>query len=68
MSGRTPGLLLTCERDCFAMGARDAEHPVAQTFHQGLELHGDEGLVLDNQHIGGDLGRKLCGRFLDQAP
>ena len=49
------------------MGARDAEHAVTEAFDQGFELHRDEGLVLDDQHVGGDFGGELAAGFLDQA-
>ena len=54
------------ERHGLAMGARDAEHAMAKTFDQRLEIERDEGLVLDDQHVGGDLGGELAAGFLDQ--
>ena len=48
------------------MGTGDAQHPMTETFHQLFELAGNKGLVLDDQHIGGDFGGKLAARFLDE--
>jgi hypothetical protein len=39
---------------------------VAEAFHQRLDVHGDEGLVLDDEDVGGDLGRELAAGFLNQ--
>jgi hypothetical protein len=44
-----------------------AEHAMTKPFHQRLELHRDEGVILDDQNVGGDLGRKLAARVLDQS-
>ena len=49
------------------MGAGDTEHAMTKPFHQRLELHRDEGVILDDQNVGGDLGRKLAARVLDQS-
>jgi hypothetical protein len=54
------------QRECFLVGARDAEHAMAETLDQRLQIHRDEGLVLDDQHVGRDLGCKFAARFLDQ--
>ena len=67
MSARMiPGRLTLAERYRLFMGARDAEHAMAETFHQALEIERDEGLVLDDQHVGGDLGGELAAGILDQ--
>ena len=67
MSARIrPGCLLAGERDRFGMRARDAQHAMAEAFDQRFEIHRDEGLVLDDQHVGGDLGGELAAGFLDQ--
>ena len=60
------GPLCFCERHRLGVGARDAEHPMAEAFHQSLEIERDEGLVLDDQHVGGDLGGEFAAGFLDQ--
>ena len=39
---------------------------MAEALHQRFEIHGDEGLVLDDQDVGRDLGGQLAARFLDQ--
>ena len=39
---------------------------MAEAFDQAFEIQRDEGLVLDDQHVGGDLGGKLAAGFLDQ--
>ncbi len=44
------------QRHRVGMGAGDADHVVAEIFHQALEVHRDKRLVLDDQHVGGDLG------------
>ena len=48
------------------MGAGDAEHVVAEVLDQPLEVHGDEGLILDDEDVGGDFGGKLAAGLLDQ--
>ena len=48
------------------MGARDAEHAVAEPFHQTLEVERDEGFVFDDQHVGGDFGGEFAAGILDQ--
>ena len=60
------GPLLARSATASRLGARDAEHPVAEAFDQRLEVHRDEGLVLDDQDVGRDLGRELAAGFLDQ--
>ena len=68
MSARIrPGRFCLGERDRFGMGARDADDPMAEALHQRLDVHGDEGLVLDDEDVGGDLGRELAAGFLDQV-
>ena len=68
MSARIrPGRLALASVTALGMGARDAEHAMAEALDQPLEIHGDEGLVLDDQHVGGDLGGELAAGFLDQA-
>ena len=62
-----PGLLLFGQRDRLGMGAGDAENAMTETLDQRFQLHRDEGVVLDDQHVGGDLGGKLAAGFLDQA-
>ena len=62
-----PGRFWLGERHRLAVRARDADHPVAEAFDQGLDVHGDERLVLDDQDVGGDLGRKLAAGFFHQA-
>ena len=49
------------------MGARDADDVVAEAFDQRLDVHGDEGLVLDDEDVGRDFGGELAAGFLDQA-
>ncbi len=67
MSARIkPGLLGLRERDRFGVRARDAEHAMAEAFDQAFEVHRDEGLVLDDQDVGGDLGGELAAGFFDQ--
>ena len=41
---------------------------MAQAFDQALQIHRDEGFVLDDKDIGGDLSRQLTAGFLDQGP
>ncbi len=49
------------------MGTRNTEHPVAETLHQGFELHRNERVILDDENVGCDLGRKLATGFFDQS-
>ena len=63
-----PGPLLVGEGDSLTMRAGDADDLVAEAFNQRLDIHRDEGLVLDNENVGRDLGGKLATGFLDQAP
>ena len=48
------------------MGAGDANHVVTQIPHQALEIHRDEGLVLDDQHIGRDFRRHFPPRRIGE--
>jgi chromosome condensin MukBEF complex kleisin-like MukF subunit len=41
---------------------------VAEAENQRLELHRDHRLVLDDEDVGGDLGRQLAPAFLDELP
>ena len=49
------------------MCSGDAQHVMAEVLDQPLEVHGNEGLVLDDEDIGGDFGGQLTARLLDQA-
>src|SRR5271157_1953888 len=49
------------------MGAGDADYSVAQALNERLDIHGDEGFVLDDQDVGRDLGRELPPGFFDQT-
>ena len=48
------------------MRARDAEHVVAERLDQTFEIHRDERLVLDDHHVGRDLGGEFAAGFIDQ--
>ncbi len=48
------------------MGTRDADHVVTEILHQAFEIHRDEGLVLDDQHVGGDLGGHFAAGGIGQ--
>ena len=61
-----PRPFLLRQRQRFAVGAGDADDIMTQAFDQGLDVHGDKGLVLDDQDVGRDLGGKLAAGFLDQ--
>ena len=39
---------------------------MAEPLHQCLQLHGNQRLVLDDQHVGGDLGCDLAAGQIDQ--
>ncbi len=54
------------QRHRLFMRARDAEHPMAEAFHQAFEIERDEGLVLDDQHVGGDFGGELATGIVHQ--
>ena len=60
------GPLRLGERHCRGMRTGDTQHAMAEALDQPLEVHGDEGLVFDDEHIGRDLGRELTAGFLDQ--
>ena len=60
------GLLVLGKRHRVGMGARDADHVVAEIAHEALEIHRDEGLVLDDQDVGGDLGGHLAARGIGE--
>ena len=61
-----PRPLLLGQRHSLGVSARNAEHAMTQPLHKGLELHRDEGIILDDQHVGRDFGRQLAAGFLDQ--
>ena len=42
------------------VGAGDADDVVAGILHQAFGIHRNEGLVLDDQHVGGDLRRHFA--------
>ena len=68
MSARIrPGRLALARRDRLGMGAGDADHPVTEGFHQTLQVEGDEGLVLDDQDVGGDLLGQFAAGLFHQA-
>ena len=48
------------------MGAGDADHVVAEVLDETLEVHRDEGLVLDDQDVGGDFRRHLAAGGIRQ--
>ena len=54
------GLLVLGQRHRIGMGAGDADHVVAEVLHEALKVHRDEGLVLDDQDVGGDFRRHLA--------
>ncbi len=62
-----PGLLRLRQRQRLGVSARDADDIVAEAFDQRLDVHGDEGLVLDDEDVGGDLGGEFAAGFLDQT-
>ena len=39
---------------------------MAEAFHQGFEIHGDERLVLDDQDFGRHVGGEFPARLVDQ--
>ena len=49
------------------MRAGNADHPVTEALHQGLNVHCDEGLILNDEDVGSDLGGKLTAGFLNQT-
>ena len=67
MSARIrPGCFVLGQRERLRVGARDAEHAMAEALDQAFQLHRDEGFVLDDQDVGRDLGGELAAGFLDQ--
>ncbi len=46
--------------------AGDAGHAMTEPLDDAFEIHGDHRLVLDDQHIGGDLRGDLAPRGIDQ--
>ena len=44
------------------MGAGHADDIVAEILHEALKIHRDEGLVLDDENVGGDLGGHFPAR------
>ena len=49
------------------MGSGDTDHVVPQILHERLEIHRNECLVLDDQHVGGDLGRHFAAGGVREA-
>ena len=60
------GLLPAGQGDGLTVGAGDADDPMAEAFHQRLDVHGDESLVLDDEDVGCDLRGQFAAGFLDQ--
>src|SRR6185312_14530606 len=75
-TGRAVGQLNVGEDDARPLGLRqrhrllmstsDTENAMAQAFHQTLEVERDEGFVLDDQYIGGNLLGEFATCILDQ--
>ena len=61
-----PGTLRLGERNGFGVRAGDADYLVSEAFHQTLQIDRDHRLVLDDQHVGRDLGGQLAPGFIDQ--
>ena len=67
MSARIrPGRLLAGELHRLGARARDAGDVVAEALDQGLEVHGDQRLVLDDQDVGRHVGGELAPGLLDE--
>ncbi len=61
-----PGPLSLGKRYRFSMRARNAKHSVAKAFHQSFEIERDEGFILYNENVSGDLSCELAAGFLDK--
>ncbi len=48
------------------MGPRNADDIMAQILDQALQIHRDEGLILDDQHVGRDLGGQFATRLIGE--
>jgi len=49
------------------VGAGDAGHFVTEAFNQLLDIHGNEGFILDDEDFSGDLTRDLGGGLIEQG-
>ncbi len=54
------------KRHSLGMGTRDTKDTMAETFDEPFQIESNEGLVFDDQYIGGNLCRKLAAGFFDQ--
>ena len=48
------------------MRAGDAVDPMAERLDQALDVHGDQRLVLDDEHVGRDLLGDLAAGLVDE--
>ena len=48
------------------MRPRHAHDPVSQALDDAFEVHGDHRLILDDEHVGRDLGSDLAAGLVDQ--
>jgi len=53
--------------DGLPLGAGDLDHAMPQRRHQPLQIERDQGLILDDDHIGGDLPGDFAPRLVHQA-
>ena len=60
-------LLVLRQRDRIRMGARDADDVMAKILDEAFEIHRDERLVLDDEHVGRDLGGHLAAGGIGQV-
>ena len=67
MSASTrPGVALLDRLHRFRVRAGDTRDTVAKALDDALQVHGDHRLVLDDQHVGRDLGGDLAPCRIDQ--
>ncbi len=60
------GPLVLRDLDRFRMRARNAEHAVAEIFDQALDIHRDQRLVFDDEHVGRDFGSEFAASTFHQ--
>src|SRR4029077_11380407 len=62
-----PGTFGLCQCQSLGVCAGNAEHAVAETFHQTLYIQCDERFVFNNQYVSRDLSSEFAPGFFDKS-
>src|SRR3546814_7504770 len=60
-------MVAACRRHCATAGIGDGGYLVAETLHDAFQIHGDDRLVLDDEHVGCGLAIDLGDRARQEA-